>query len=109
LEVQVSEVHISNIKLPKAHVSNLHVLDIQILDIHISNFQVHVSIFQETVVVHVWDDRVTNVIETIKAPRDFNTNKDKLKQSGALIPTSLSWTRTQFQFMFWVEMNMIMF
>ncbi len=87
LEVQVSEVHISNIELPKVHVSDLHVLDIQISDIHISNFQVHVSIFQETVVVHVSNDRTTNVNETIKTPRDFNTNKDKLKQSGALIPT----------------------
>jgi hypothetical protein len=79
LEVQVLEVHISNIELPKVNVLDLHVLDIQISDIHISNFQVHISIFQETVVVHVLDDQAMNFkkpskLHEISTPTKTNSN-----------------------------------
>jgi hypothetical protein len=39
-------------------------------------------------VVHVLEDRVTNVNETMKDPRDLNTSKDKLKQSSGVVPAN---------------------
>ncbi len=37
--------------------------------------------------IHVSKDPVTNVNETIKAPQNLNTSKDKLKQTSASSPT----------------------
>jgi len=74
LKLQVLEVHIWDIKLPKVHV----------FDIHISDIQVHVLVLQKTAVVHVSEDLVTNVNETIKALQNLKTtSKEKLKQSSA--------------------------
>jgi hypothetical protein len=53
-------------------VSKVHVLDIQVS-------KVHILVLQEMDVVHVLEDQVTNVNETMKVSRNFNTNKDKLK------------------------------
>lgn len=40
-------------------------------------------------VVHVLEDQVTNVNETMKASQNFNTNKDKLKQYGKVVPIGI--------------------
>ncbi len=37
--------------------------------------------------IHVSKDLVTNANETIKAPWDFSTSKDKLKQTSTSVPT----------------------
>ncbi len=58
-EVQVSKVHVWDIKLPKVHVS-----DIQFSDIHVLDIQVHVLVFQKTVIVQLLEDLITNVNET---------------------------------------------
>jgi hypothetical protein len=41
--------------------------------------KVHVIVLKETIVVHVSEDPITNVNETIKAPQDLSTSKDKVK------------------------------
>lgn len=46
---------------------------------------VHVLILQEIIVIHVLEDSITNVNETIKAPLNLNIGKDKLKQFSASI------------------------
>ncbi len=56
LEVQVLEIRISNIQVSK----------VQVLDIHV--LEVHILVFKEANVVHVLEDRVTNMNETMKAP-----------------------------------------
>ncbi len=50
--------------------------------------KVHVIVLKETIVVHVSEDPITNVNETIKAPQDLSTSKDKVKQSSGLVLTS---------------------
>jgi hypothetical protein len=39
-------------------------------------------------IIHVSEDPITNVNETIKAPQDLNTSKHKFKQSGASVFTN---------------------
>jgi hypothetical protein len=47
-------------------------LNIQVSDLHI-------SVFQKVDVVHVSEDWIMNVNETMKALQDLNTNKDKIQ------------------------------
>ncbi len=56
-------------------------MDIQVLE-------VHVSVLKEVNVIHVLEDRVTNVNETMKFLQDLNTRKNKLKQSSGVVLTS---------------------
>jgi hypothetical protein len=45
-------------------------------------------------VVHVSKDLVTNVNETIKAPQNLNTHKEKFKQPGASVPIDFELDQT---------------
>jgi hypothetical protein len=113
LEIQASKVQISKVQILEPQVLNIKTLQVQVLEVHILNVKLpkvegfeypcfkyssftypcfgylgSCFILQEIVVVHVSKDPIMNVNETIKAPQDLNTNKDKFKQFGVLVLTS---------------------
>jgi hypothetical protein len=83
LEPQVLDIEISEVQVLEVHVSDIQISKVCFLDIQV--LELHVLVLQEANAIHVLDDQITNVNETMKAPKDLNTNKEKLKQSGRAI------------------------
>jgi flavin reductase (DIM6/NTAB) family NADH-FMN oxidoreductase RutF len=52
----------------EVQVSNAHILNIELSKVHVIDIQVHVMVFKEMIAVHVSEDPIMNVNETIKTP-----------------------------------------
>jgi hypothetical protein len=76
------------LELLKVDILEVQALKPQVLNIKSLNFRGSCFGFQSSDVVHVLEDRITNVNETMKDPQDLNTSKYKLKQSGGVVLTN---------------------